>query len=76
MLILVVACQYPGVRSIWYLQGAHKIRNFSVENIIGAFILKQHLLVIYVCYIVVVICFIPVNKPECLSVVFNLLLNI
>ena len=67
MLILVVACQYPGVRSILYLKPLHKMPNFRVESIIGAFILKEQLLVIYVCYIVIVICFIPVNKHECLS---------
>ena len=50
--------------------------NFSVESIMGAFILKQQLLVIYVCHIVIIICFIPVEKPECLSVFFNLFLNI
>ena len=76
MLILVVACQYADVRSILYLKGAHKMPNFSVESITGAFILKQQLLVIYVCYIVVVICFIPLNKRECLRVFFNLFLNI
>ena len=76
MLILVVACQYPGVISIMYLKGAHKMPNFSVESIMGAFILKQQLLVIYVCHIVIVICFIPVKKPQCLSVFFNLFLNI
>ena len=73
---MVVACQYPGVRSILYLKGAHKMPYFSIESIMGAFILKQHLLVIYVCYIVIVICFITVKKPECLSVFFNLFLNI
>ena len=76
MLILVVACQYADVRRILYLKGAHKMPNFSVESITGPFILKQQLLVIYVCYIVVVKCVIPLNKAECLRVFFNLFFNV